>query len=492
MGKRIGCILVILFCIISVGCSSKIYHTSDNIKSPKLKNNPINGQWISYKSIDGTSLEVDEDFNTSEIDFLNEQIKLDGQLIDNISYKTRFLNLGDYLFYKHKLSPEDLGLEDGKVHIITIYTDGRFYMEIISYEDELIYYNKDKFVFYRENISLESQETKISFLDTREAMGRQIKLLEENNSGILIGLKEEFIDEDYLRNWNYRTVWLATKNSQIISSYELDNILLPRKKGFWIVESQREKDVGIRDNITTRWKESKELVIANSSLVEGADKSMDLNLSQNLSLKNIQYVGNDYISLEEIGNIPGNANLRLYPVDYLENNNPVTISNLFGKDKSRDIEKDLEENNKNYYWDERNFGLRRKNGYWILVGRYNYIKNKESYYRDFNIKEIPPREVVNYDDLSIPWIYIKDKFPKAIDGFISPNKDIIIIEEVNRINIFPLEDEEIILDKGHYIDKNENETIIMAEWSRGNYTQIWEDEVKENQPRILILNKISQ
>ncbi|WP_410960559.1 hypothetical protein, partial [Salmonella sp. SKLX063344] len=52
--------------------------------------------------------------------------------------------------------------------------------------------------------------------------------------------------------------------------------------------------------------------------------------------------------------------------------------------------------------DESNIGLFRRNGYWIFKGRVNYKESEEELYKNFNIKAIPPKEMVSYDKHLIP------------------------------------------------------------------------------------------
>ena len=134
---------------------------------------------------------------------------------------------------------------------------------------------------------------------------------------------------------------------------------------------------------------------------------------------------------------------------------------------------------------EESFGLVRRNGYWIMKGRINYELEEKELYKDYNIKTIPPKELVNYDELFIPWSKIKAKVPNAIDAFTSPNKDIIIIETRNNLLIYSIHENEISNNELGKIKKDSSETIIMAEWSSGRYTNLWEEEVLKNSPEMI-------
>ena len=130
---------------------------------------------------------------------------------------------------------------------------------------------------------------------------------------------------------------------------------------------------------------------------------------------------------------------------------------------------------------EESFGLFRRNGHWIFKGRFNFIENTKYVYKDFNIKSIPPKEVVYYDELSIPWSAIKMKVPEAIDAFTSPNDDIIVILTHNNILVYLIDEGEIADIPVAKIKLKTAERVVMAEWAIGRYPVLWEEEFLKNE-----------
>ena len=100
--------------------------------------------------------------------------------------------------------------------------------------------------------------------------------------------------------------------------------------------------------------------------------------------------------------------------------------------------------------------------------------------KDFQIKNTPPKELIQYDELVIPWNIIKSKIPEAIDAFTSPNEDIVIIITSNEILIYPIVENDILLNELGRIKLNNQDSIIMAEWGLGQYTSLWEEEFLKN------------
>ena len=126
--------------------------------------------------------------------------------------------------------------------------------------------------------------------------------------------------------------------------------------------------------------------------------------------------------------------------------------------------------------DEESFGLFRRNGYWIFKGRVNFLDNGVYSYKDFNIRAIPPKEVVHFDQLAVPWNAIKTKVPEAVDAFTSPNEDIALIVTHNNILVYTIDNGDISDIPLKKIQLKSAEKVIMSEWGLDRYAPIWEEE----------------
>lgn len=194
-------------------------------------------------------------------------------------------------------------------------------------------------------------------------------------------------------------------------------------------------------------------------------------------------MGNDYISTEIIDKSKDKKTLEVYAIDNLNKDIPTIFSDIVGEREVELLEDSAKKNlnkSSNLLIDEKSFGLVRRNGYWAMKGRINYNNQGKELYQDYNIKTIPPKELINYDDLSIPWSRIKGRFPNAVDAFMSPNEDIIIIVTRNDLLIYPVEDNDILLEELGRIKKDYTDKVVMAEWSVDRYTNLWEDEILKN------------
>lgn len=116
----------------------------------------------------------------------------------------------------------------------------------------------------------------------------------------------------------------------------------------------------------------------------------------------------------------------------------------------------------------------------------NYKESEEELYKNFNIKAIPPKEMVSYDKHLIPWDAIKRKVPEAIDMFSSPNDDLVVVVTHTDLLIYSIENkEEISSTPMEKIKLPKNASIIMAEWAIDRYPDMWESEVIEKGGEII-------
>ncbi|CCQ97838.1 hypothetical protein CULT_710031 [[Clostridium] ultunense Esp] len=340
--------------------------------------------------------------------------------------------------------------------------------------------------FYLNKVSDDIKKEGLDFtLATEEILLDTGESLDEDalRTGMLLGLKSLDLEnkEEGIEKWDYRTIFIRSNDKEIVSVYEMEDILLPRKTGFWKVSVKREdKDGKINDNIVA--------IPLNKTLDKGAEMETKEKEKIDNTIKNILYIGNDYISIENIHyRNKGERLLEFYPIDNIGKVKPLMISDVLGEigkesfieGANKEILRDREEYKKSLIDlkpNEESFGLFRRNGHWVFKGRINFIENGIYTYENFNIKAIPPKEIVYYDELSIPWNRIKSKISNALDAFISPNEDIAIILTHNDILIYPMEDGEISNRPIKNIELNSTEKIIMAEWAIGRYPKLWEEE----------------
>lgn len=491
--KRIFLIVaIVILGIMLTSCNVTKLEVKDRIVAPSNNLPPLKGKWIIEKVIDSpykkTKLEESEDLIDKQALFHKDAVVVADQYILEPSYKIRNVNLSDYLLYKFKTDSKYLGIDEKEAQVITILGNNQYFYEFIKYNDEdMIIFTEERFFFLKRNIEEISKEEIDRYINIERNILRtsNVQKIESLNSGVLLGIKTYDYDElNQAEGWDYKTIWIKSKDRSISPVYEVDDLLVPRKKGFWLIDITREN---INGDLIDKINSTPNAIFNEESTSQSASLfSRDIRPS---ILRNILYIGNDYISTEVIDKSANKKTMEVYAIDNLEKGPPIIFSDIVGDNdlKSfRDGGQSVLRADPDLLLNEQSFGLVRRNGYWIMKGRINYNLDGEELYKDYNIKTIPPRELVNYDNLSIPWNRIKSKVPDAVDAFTSPNEDIIIIETRNNILIYSIQDNEISQQELGKIKKSHSDTIVMAEWATGRYTNLWEEEILKNEAKTIV------
>ncbi|OLS02541.1 hypothetical protein [Tissierella creatinophila] len=482
--------IVFLLMIILSACSISEPSINERLKAPKNTTTPLEGKWnvTDYIPISGTNSKEEKEYMGQPALFHKEGLIFMNYYTVKPSFKMKKVNAVDYFLYKYKISANKLGIDSKNVEVFSIYNDNQFFMEVVKdNKGNLFLYMEDGFYKLEKMIDKVSIEEIKKYIDIEEKMTENLKdkKTENQNSGILLGIKTSKFDEkNNAPDWSYSTIWINTKDKEVEEIYKIDELLLPRKNGFWEIDVNRtiEKDY-ISDEINANpqiyIKDDKKI---SSSFIENeVTRSEELNLQEKSILKNILYVGKNYISTESIDMANKNKRtMKMQTVDNLKNNNSINLGDIIegGKEIFLEGAQSLLNIDETVLLDEGNIGLTRKNGYWMLKGRVNYEKNEEELNKDFIIKAVPPEEMIGYDMHFILWDELKRKFPNMIDMYSSPNEDIVIIRNQFELLVYS---NDLLEDINSHplarIEIPESDSIVMAEWSTQKYTEIWRNEI---------------
>lgn len=487
----IGILLIIMLILSS--CSSDENNRRDRLLSPTNNTPPIQGKWVikeKIKIVDNDEAEDTIAIGTEGL-FHNKAVILGGDFTTKPSYKIKTVNSLDYLLYKYKLNPLDLDIESDKIQVVTILNENQYFNEFIKYEDNLIVNIDNNFYTLEQKSKEISLDETLRYIEIEKAMIRDAETTEteKKETGVLLGLKIPTYDnKNDLPMWEYKTLWIKSTDKNISKPYELDNLLLPRKTGFSTIDISREKKGNMVEDLINISSDDKSKNKIESSLRERLENLRTE--SHSPSLKNILFLSNNHISLENILYHDDNRRtLGVYSIDNIKDEKPIKLSDIIGEE-GKDIFLEGVQNvislEDTSSINESNLGLIRKNGYWIFKGRVNYKQNESELYKDFNIRGIPPKEIINFDEHLIPWEAIKRQIPEAIDMYTSPNKEFIIVVTNYNLQIYTIDGKEKINQNAvAKINLPNNASIVMAEWATGRYVDLWEKEVIGNNGRII-------
>lgn len=504
MKKRLILIFAAIVSILFLtSCNVDNLNTIEKISAPRNKKPPINGQWKVEKYKFGKGINMSEtDIKTlkeKEIIFYNKIVAIGDEFCFEPSYKTKMVDSFDYLLYHYKVSPKYLGIKTKKLQVINITSKDQFFCEAIKKDDDNIIVNIDGVFFFLTKVSDDFDDEQIGkYLEKKEQkkiIGKEEDVL---RSGILLGLRYYDDESEKSQSWKYRTLWIRSRNNKVDKIYETEDLFLPRKSGFWKIGVERENiDGNLIDTVYAYpySHEAIEMDIKNEDKKDINKETLDDNIMATKGTQKIQYLGNDYISIENIPNLAKEKKtLQVFLIDSIKNGKPIKISDIAGESGKKAFyegatrQLSIEHADKSNYIkikpEEESFSLTRRNGHWIMKGRVNYIDKENQTYTDFDIKAVPPEEIVGFDELLIPWNAIKLKVPETVDAYTSPNEDIAIVITYSHISIYSIKNNELeeLLAK---VDLKSGEKVVMAEWATGKYAYVWEDEFLKNEVNIL-------
>lgn len=512
-------ILVFLLAI-SITLSACLGPTTDSaekIVSPENQSMPIKGTWeISKVLMNASASSNEEDIDQwlgEKVQFSNSYMSLGETILENPQYQMKRVSTKEYLLFNSKSIPSDFTFPNKEIEVITIIDQDKFFCEVLIIKEDEIVLKVQGNSFYLNKITEEVDEYISENIDDENDEDTNILIDKEDiiRTGVLIALRSPNSSEDE-GGYNYRTLWISTINNEVNPILEMENIFFPRRSGFWKVElknaneDNRSEEYILANNISME--DTKAEIQLRSKIMdsEGLINSLSVMKQDDISdidfsrwrdktgevRRKINYIGNDYISVETTGKggytigdeTWEKSKLQILPIDGLPSGSGIKISDILEEAGVRSIRSAWEEtidyvgiDSHNVLYREElleNFGIERKLGHWLLKGRINYIKDNEFSTADYNISLMPPSKVVVYDTLFVPWTNIKDTEPRALDAYTSPNKDVAIVITGKELLIYDIYGNDISRYPRERLDLKEGETVIMAEWATGQYVDSWQ------------------
>jgi hypothetical protein len=476
--------------------SSDSTNSGSKIVSPVNNLIPIAGTWKvqSYKLPEENNLNKSKPAKwlNSIASFSATSATLGEDYCKNPTYKVKVVNTSSYLLYGYKQKADYLNINQSQVQIITISSENNFFHEFIKVNDELIITNIDGvFLYLKKTSNRSTQNPESSTLPLAEGNISPSLNSPSSKSLLLIGLRSSTksissTNENLGKNYNYRTLLISYSNKKLNPVLETKNLFVPRMTGFWSLNV---------DRLTNNF-ESIDFINAFPSGTKQKDTA-NYNITNN-ERKVINFIGNDYISIEKTSQVPAatasssvfSSYLQVLPLDNINSKESIKISQLTDQAGVTAIKEGATaylnsiNNNTNFSKDfsEYNWGIFRRNGHWILKGRLTtFNATSTSIPPDFYIPiPAPKKNLVGYDDLYPTWSSIKDRVPDAIDAFSSPSKDILITISNTILSVYELKNNNIALSPLAQIKFKENETVIMDQWAQGDYTEAWTKAFNKN------------
>ncbi|MEG0371553.1 MAG: hypothetical protein RR515_03270 [Clostridium sp.] len=500
MKKLLPLILIILFL---TSCSYFVPSgNGEKISPPTNSRSPIYGVWNITKSLSSktSTFENDlfKDILTNNITITQDYFVLGKLYWQDISYKTKLVNLNDYYNSIGVPIPNLTKGNSNEVNIFSIIYNSNPICDItiINNTTGILYISGGLYEIKR----LSTDTT----VDTKKLTPINNKYLKSNHttpskSGVMIGLKTPVTDQNGNKVLKYRTLWLSKSTTSLNPIYEIDTIMFPRKSDFWTLSESTITNNGVTENIFIPNDISQSQVPPTnpSSLV--TEQSIH-DYKDGYIKKELNYLCNDYISVELTGSamkngLPETINkLHIYPISSLPFEKSVSMEDIFKGTSVEFLRNEfftaLESIQGNVTFidsneQSQNLGITRRDSHWLFTGRIGYLNNDSNKLEtlDYNLNALPPPNIVVYDNLFMPFIKIKKAVPSAIDSFSSPNNSMAVIVSDHYLYVYDIVNTPLnslsLSDK--YLTKiklNPGESVIMSEWAVGEYVNTWNNIIK--------------
>lgn len=491
MVKKGLLLLSVLFLMTLAGCADPPGASAGKIIPPPNQVSPLGGKWEIMQELgtSGYAIETSQQWIGGTVQFAEDGVEIGGHVWDRLTYKIKRVNAADYLMTKYIPFTDVAITESQEVDVITVYAASKYLGEFMKLSDEkMISFVQNKGLLLKK-LSDEA-DSFLGFPDRNAHDLYQDSI--QGTSGILLGIKIP-----YGSGYRYRTLWIAADYNEVHPVLAADQLFFPRTSGFWELRVQSVTEEGKTGNVLTARNvtaktlethpsqsegEEEENETSQVTVPEGKNAAKDTETESEPAARVINYIGNNYIAIEKQTK-EGNR-LQILPVDKLSMTTEIKIHDLMGhkglsaylsarEHAVSELRKDgfsaLEEVELG-----QNFGLIRKYGHWFLVGRINYEKGGTFEHNDFDLKIIPPSNLIYYDTLVLSWHNIKDRVPDALDAFASPNRDVALVKTKNKIIVYQIVSEQLAETPLAEIDLPEGTSVIMAEWATGSYVDSWE------------------
>ncbi len=312
----------------------------------------------------------------------------------------------------------------------------------------------------------------------------------QNNTGVLLGLRYSTMEG----NQEYKTIYIYKSDNQISVSKTIDGVLIPTRTGEFATLDIKQHTVGQYSfDVLELTKNGKTFYDMDSSQ---KSKELELDDCEGREIKTLLFANSDYISLEYStgGYCKGAAHPWAYDSLYVLRLNDlrsdaVPIDEVFGnsgfkkmRNSIKKLRADLSEDEKSALEEEpqnTNWGLIRRRGKWVLRGRIGYSAEfARGFFKDFDIGLDPVSIAPENQKHYLKWNTVKSNVPSAVDVFLSPEKDMLIVISRSKIFVYQFDDGRIPSKPSATINISNGTAVVMAKWFTKKDAKKWKDIIR--------------
>ncbi|MDO5689347.1 MAG: hypothetical protein Q4G61_03790 [Tissierellia bacterium] len=479
---RVSILCMLLFLL--TGCelldqSMNIVTDNEDLKRPVLENIPIEGTWelIEITPLLEVNADILSKYQLGEQFYISpEFVKIHDNISWHPSFKSRYVNRLDFVKSKVNISDEDASTITGEGTVYTI-TDGQIFRQ------DIMKITEDQIGFIFDNILFSLQKTEDTvaeevidqYLSTRGTGENSIEEVVKSTEdvAVILGIRSSRKDTNGNAFNIYKTIFVREPQDNQPVVFSIRNLLLPRNNGFWMVgtehllEEDFTRDVFFAYPIAGGTRENSRYTIGSKN---------------NYS---ILFLGKNHVSIEQYDYLSSEKSFAIYDLDKLIDGTKMTIADIAGEagievyqnDTLKIIGTTPSEESLQDLFDTTNLGVRRTNGRWVFRSNISIVDRSNLIQREYTLDMLPIIDILPAESLTIPWDDIKTKVPSAIDAYMSPSGDILIVQAGTELLFYSVRGGIIQNSAPLSIQIAETDRIVMAEWTTGNQAMTWQEMV---------------
>lgn len=461
---------VILISLFSIGCKIRPDEQSD------ITNNvfPIRGKYTVINKFNQNGEKIR--FQNKNMIFYKDRAFISGKDYTNVRYMTKMVNLKDYLVNNYNLNNMREYDRQDDIVVLSVYSGEDFVCDIAIMEDTKILVNEN-YSLYEAQYDGKIDENDYNFIVSKRKIERNAEPSETfKPTALFLGLRDDDGEEP-----SYYTFFVY-RDSAGVQVYKTEGIYLPKNTGYLNIDIKKEPVGGVLTNpITATFKKHFEDFDTNVSANLESDKTKFYGKKKiKINYVNPQFLSYTYETLN-YGREDFKDSISILPIESSSVKSPITLDQVYQKDSLEVIKDDI--NNVLYselYFDKRNMGIIRRNGYWVMIVRMfdntdGVIKNV-----DISLRDVNAGILLNEDKQSISIKDINNLFSNVRDFTTSSIRNLAVVKTTNSFKIVNFKN--VHLDVSDILTiETKDASMYMNMWSYGSEAESHFSNVKKSE-----------
>lgn len=384
----------------------------------------------------------------------------------NIS--SRFVDYFSYMRPKISEIPKDLITEKTTAKIFKISDD-------ISFTQELIQLEENKFItIHLGKIYIYEKQSEVNDKIIDEKYNKAMAANEgreniKNNSfGLAISFRVRNTSSEEKINYNYYTYYIKqSEKDEKPLILKVNNIVSPLTSGLWTIKSEENRN-----------DDNKEYTLSASPTF--SDETDITNAITDDIYRRIDYVNDNYIAVTnyDYSSTSVSESYNIFEISKLFNKHPLNATNIAGNSGNEIYLTSYKENINliqsqedldllKFEPDPTNIGIRRTNNNWRFISNIDEQLDDDKgsrVYKRFDLNITPTVDIARINSNMFSWREILSRRPGAIDATVSLDKNYILIQNNNSIDLFPVYFNYIGNNPLFSIQNVNNYEIVMINW----------------------------